>query len=80
MDALLRLLTEKESCCSFYHLITGDVDPDAIIPWEVPEVEFQPGDHLNDSQQAAVMSPTQRRLSLIWGPPGNLTSLGDAAV
>ncbi|KXN84461.1 putative RNA-dependent RNA polymerase 1 [Leucoagaricus sp. SymC.cos] len=71
MEALLRLLTEREQCCVFYPSITGDVTTETpATSSEVLESNFEPGDHLNESQKAAVMSPTQKPLSLIWGPPG----------
>jgi regulator of nonsense transcripts 1 len=74
MDALLRLLIEREECCSFYSVITGEAGAGiATAEQETPEVvDFEPGDHLNDSQKTAVLSPSQGHLSLIWGPPGNL--------
>lgn len=72
MDALLRFLTEKEECCAFYCLITSATGPDSINDQlGVSAIEFQPGDHLNESQKAAVISPTRGPLSLIWGPPGD---------
>ncbi|KAF5351219.1 hypothetical protein D9756_008167 [Leucocoprinus leucothites] len=71
MDALLKLLTEQEQCCAFYPLITGNTRvEEPLAEREALMLDFEPGDHLNDSQKAAVMSPTQGLLSLIWGPPG----------
>lgn len=77
MDALVRLLTEKEASCAFYNIITGA----SMVETESPagplgeelnaeEGDFIPSSNLNDSQVAAVNSCTSQ-LSLIWGPPGN---------
>ncbi len=75
MDALLRFLTEKEESCAFYSLVTGETNPGYIDDELLaPATDFRPGDHLNESQKAAVMSPTRGALSLIWGPPGNYRS------
>ncbi|KAK2464629.1 hypothetical protein APHAL10511_003322 [Amanita phalloides] len=73
IDALRRLLTEKEASCAFYGIITGDNDTSEQDADENPieqlEEGFVPSDNLNDSQIAAVNSCTSP-LSLIWGPPG----------
>jgi len=87
MDALLRLLRDKEGSCGFYKVITGeelegaphssatnsgaDTDADAQSP---------SWDKLNDSQKEAVRSCTAD-LSLIWGPPGQSISIdSDASI
>jgi len=71
-DAILKLLTECEQCCAFHSLITGEIIAEGSVAAERETVssEFEPGNHLNASQRAAVMSLTQGSLSLIWGPPG----------
>jgi len=71
-DAILKLLTEREQCCAFHSLITGEIIAEGSVAAERETVssEFEPGNHLNASQRAAVMSLTQGSLSLIWGPPG----------
>ncbi|KAF8631095.1 hypothetical protein AX17_005140 [Amanita inopinata Kibby_2008] len=79
MDALLRLLTDKESCCGFYSIITGDRESEPAEPTaedvvgnesvSQSEPEFVPADNMNASQLTAVSS-CNSRLSLIWGPPG----------
>jgi hypothetical protein len=82
MDALLRLLTQREESCAFYRVITDDeetstehVDEDIVedaIDDETREqnvIEFTVAGDLNDSQVAAVDS-CSAPLSLIWGPPG----------
>ena len=76
MDAILKLLTEREQCCAFHFLITGEtITEDPVVDEsEAISFEFEPGDHLNASQRAAVMSLAQGPLSLIWGPPGNRCS------
>lgn len=80
MDALIRLLTEKEASCLFHSLITGYVDADDPYPLPLNQLEVEedraepasPGDiyeNLNPSQRAAVHA-CGAPLSLIWGPPG----------
>ncbi|KIK00426.1 hypothetical protein K443DRAFT_611821 [Laccaria amethystina LaAM-08-1] len=71
LDALLRLLTQKQAACLFYSFITGD-EEEAPEDQQVPSVEvIPPGDDsgLNESQRMAVQS-WAAPLSLIWGPPG----------
>jgi len=72
MDAIVKLLTEREQCCAFHSLITGETIAEDSVAAERETVssEFELGNHLNGSQRAAVMSLTQGSLSLIWGPPG----------
>lgn len=76
MDAMLKLLTEREQCCAFHSVITGEIITEDSVAAERETIssEFEPGDHLNASQRAAVMSLVQGPLSLIWGPPGNQCS------
>lgn len=76
MDAILKLLTEREECCAFHSLITGEIiaEDSAAAERETVSSRFQPDNHLNASQRVAVMSLTQGPLSLIWGPPGNQCS------
>ena len=77
MDALVRLLTEKEASCPSYNIITGASMDETESPVGASgeesnseEEEFIPSSNLNDSQVAAVNSCISP-LSLIWGPPGN---------
>ncbi|KAK0452148.1 AAA domain-containing protein [Desarmillaria tabescens] len=70
MDALIRLLMEKDECCRYHHLITGEASSEAfpaVIPG--PVAEFTYGQDLNESQIEAIKS-CEAPLSLIWGPPG----------
>ena len=76
LDALLRLLVQKQAACLFYSFITGD-EEEAPDGEQVPAVEvIPPGDDsgLNESQRMAVQS-WAAPLSLIWGPPGMSLSL-----
>lgn len=73
LDALLRLLAQKQAACLFYSFITGD-EEEAPPEGEqlVPSVEVVPlgaDSGLNESQRMAVQS-WAAPLSLIWGPPG----------
>ncbi|KAK0477884.1 RNA-directed RNA polymerase [Armillaria novae-zelandiae] len=70
MDALIRLLMEKEECCRYHHLITGETSGDEL-PATTPDpvAEFTYGPDLNESQIEAINS-CEAPLSLIWGPPG----------
>ncbi|KAK0493854.1 RNA-directed RNA polymerase [Armillaria luteobubalina] len=70
MDALIRLLMEKEECCRYHHLITGETSGDGL-PTTTPDpvAEFTYSPDLNESQIEAIKS-CEAPLSLIWGPPG----------
>lgn len=81
IDALLRLLQERDTCCRFYSIITGDMngEDNSFSPAsEEQELtldsEASPEGirSLNSSQQTAVRS-CDGPLSLIWGPPGRLS-------
>ena len=70
MDALKRLLADREECCLFYHLLVGEEGPSILEQLEpLPESTFPEPDGLNESQLLAMRS-WQSPLSLIWGPPG----------
>ena len=72
MDALQRLLLEREECCAFYGLITGAGSlPTPSDEDELPAVngEDPTPQNLNESQVVAMKS-WRSSLSLIWGPPG----------
>jgi len=72
MDALQRLLLEREECCAFYGLITGTgILPTPSDEDELPAVngENPTPESLNESQVVAMKS-WRSSLSLIWGPPG----------
>ena len=74
MDALLRLLRDKETSCRFYSIITGEraqEEPYQAIDdiAQAGESESPASGRLNESQKAAVAS-CSAPLSLIWGPPG----------
>ncbi|KAF9022945.1 RNA-directed RNA polymerase [Hymenopellis radicata] len=70
MDALQRLLTEKQECCEYYHLLVGEqieeAEPRSRSSSPVP---FEYGPNLNDSQMRAI-DACNSTVSLIWGPPG----------
>ncbi|KAJ7811000.1 RNA-directed RNA polymerase [Mycena olivaceomarginata] len=70
MEALLRLLEDREICCRYYSLITGTTPETplalASAPTSpIPEIYA----NLNQSQITAVESTTNP-LCLVWGPPG----------
>jgi len=72
MDALLRLLQDREGSCLFYSIITGDTPADDTIfavPASSSSDEIPEPDSLNPSQLTAIRS-CEVPLSLIWGPPG----------
>ena len=70
MDALKRLLSEREECCVFYKLIVGEEGPSILEQLEPPPESTSPApDGLNESQILA-MNSWRIPLSLIWGPPG----------
>ena len=70
MDALKRLLADREECCMFYKLIVGEGGPSVLEQLEPPPESASPvPDGLNESQILA-MSSWRMPLSLIWGPPG----------
>ena len=70
MDALKRLLSEREECCVFYKLIVGEEGPSILEQLEPPPESTSPApDGLNESQILA-MNSWRMPLSLIWGPPG----------
>lgn len=81
LDALLRLVVDKHSSCSFYGIITGDPSAGTEIANVAPLMEPSPvtspeiwPTQLNDSQIEAIYS-CNYPLSLIWGPPGLLPLL-----
>lgn len=70
MDALKRLLADREECCVFYKLIVGEEGSSILEQLEPPPESASPApDGLNESQILA-MSSWRTPLSLIWGPPG----------
>ena len=74
MDALKRLLADREECCVFYKLIVGEEGPSILEQLEQPPESASPApDGLNESQILA-MSSWRMPLALIWGPPGTKIS------
>jgi regulator of nonsense transcripts 1 len=70
MDALKRLLADREECCVFYKLIVGEEEPSILEQLEPPPETACPApEGLNESQILAMRS-WRTPLSLIWGPPG----------
>ncbi|KAJ6607939.1 RNA-directed RNA polymerase [Mycena sp. CBHHK59/15] len=72
MEALLRLLDEREDSCRYYSIITGTTPTDTTLA--SPSKSNLPSEQsarLNESQALAVVS-TNSPLSLVWGPPGKL--------
>ena len=70
MDALKRLLSDRQECCVFYKLIVGEEGSSILEELELPpESTATPPEGLNTSQLLA-MNSWRSPLSLIWGPPG----------
>ncbi|KAJ8087712.1 hypothetical protein PM082_006548 [Marasmius tenuissimus] len=71
LDALTRLMREKDECCGFYDIITGDHSDSDDAPRSFPLIlgDEEHIEGLNPSQEAAIRS-CSGPLSLIWGPPG----------
>ena len=70
MDALKRLLADRDECCVFYRLVVGEEGPSILEQLEPPPESTYPApDGLNESQILAMRS-WRSPLSLIWGPPG----------
>ncbi|KAJ7636650.1 RNA-directed RNA polymerase [Roridomyces roridus] len=71
MDALLRLLENRELSCRYYSIITG-TEPESLTTLASTTLTpSAPGEYstLNQSQVAAVEA-IHNPLSLVWGPPG----------
>ncbi|KAK0493789.1 AAA domain-containing protein [Armillaria luteobubalina] len=68
MDALIRLLMEKEECCRCLRIIIGDTSGDGLHTTTDPLAEFTYGPDLNERQIEAIKS-CEVPLSAIWGPP-----------
>lgn len=65
MEAVARLVSERESCCHIYKYLIGSAPAE--------EIHAQPATDLskfNASQKAAVLQCLQTPVSNIWGPPG----------
>jgi len=76
MDALQRLLLEREESCAFYGLITGAGNPPDPSGEDDTPVESEANsapEGLNESQVIAMKS-WRVSLSLIWGPPGTYSN------
>ncbi|KAK0477881.1 hypothetical protein IW261DRAFT_1632089 [Armillaria novae-zelandiae] len=57
MDALIRLLIEKEECCRYHHLITGETSGDELpVTTPDPIAEFTYGPDLNESHIEVIKS------------------------
>ncbi|KAJ7754189.1 RNA-directed RNA polymerase [Mycena maculata] len=71
MEALLRLLEDREGSCRYYSIITGTEPESATTLASTANDISVPEDYpdLNLSQVTAVES-TNNPLSLVWGPPG----------
>lgn len=69
MDAIRRLLKERQECCAFYGLIVGDGEAVIDEEFEPLDIEIADPEGLNESQLTAMRS-WRSSLALIWGPPG----------
>jgi regulator of nonsense transcripts 1 len=76
MDAIVKLMQDSDECCMFHDTITdrqdGPVEEQAENDVDTTDLE-EMGPKLNTSQLLAVKS-AEAPLSLIWGPPGLLSS------
>lgn len=74
MDAIQRLLQQRQECCAFYGLIVGDGEVAVADEESEPlDIEIADPEGLNESQLTAMRS-WRSSLALIWGPPGNYYS------
>ncbi|KAJ7155081.1 RNA-directed RNA polymerase [Mycena filopes] len=76
MEALLRLLEDRETSCRYCSIITG-TDPEVPLTLAAsPETNTDPRTFasLNQSQITAVEA-INHPLCLVWGPPGELITL-----
>jgi regulator of nonsense transcripts 1 len=71
IDALQRLLQDRETCCQFCSIITGDLKDTTGTAQFLASESLKTHERLNSSQISAVQS-CGAPLSLIWGPPGML--------
>ncbi|KAJ7446567.1 RNA-directed RNA polymerase [Mycena latifolia] len=72
MEALLRLMEDREMSCRYYSIITGTEPESPTALANLPRaVDASEADYakLNQSQITAVES-TDNPLCLVWGPPG----------
>lgn len=67
LDALVQFAVEKEECCSIYGLLL-DIHS-GTEPVESPQ-DYVPNEHLNASQNEAVLASISSPLTCLWGPPG----------
>ena len=72
MDALIRLAEKRSECCAFYHLLVGESSDHTIPTTTQTSSNFSYGPNLHDSQKLAIDS-IDTPISLIWGPPGELS-------
>lgn len=68
VDAIQRLLLERDECCGFYALIVGDREPGLPQGPAPLELSLPDPEGLNESQLLAMRS-WRSSLALIWGPP-----------
>lgn len=66
-DALVQFAVEKEECCAIYGLLL-DIHS-GTEPLENPQ-DYVPSEHLNASQNEAVLASISSPLTCLWGPPG----------
>ncbi|KAJ7472913.1 RNA-directed RNA polymerase [Mycena galericulata] len=73
MEALLRLLENRETSCRYYSIITGTETKSSHMLGSTANTPSAPEEHsdLNESQIAAIES-THNPLCLVWGPPGKI--------
>lgn len=75
IDALKRLLADRDECCKFYRLVVCEEGPSILEDLQPPPESTSPApDGLNESQLLA-MNSWRSPLSLIWGPPGTNISI-----
>lgn len=77
MEAIRRLASEGADCCRFHRMITdadswGSQEHEAQDVTDSRGTDNVEGGDLNESQRNAVRTSQNARVSLIWGPPGEL--------
>jgi hypothetical protein len=65
--AVVKLVTEEASACSFHRAITSSLRG---VEAQQPTIDGEVPGHFNESQRQAILASRDAHLSLVWGPPG----------
>lgn len=79
LDAIKRLAVEGQGCCRFKDILCSGASDEpeaehAAVAISAEDSSLSLTSALNDSQKAAVAATALGRMSLIWGPPGELVA------